>query len=41
VEVSLRGHDRWIKSVSFSPDGSKLASAGYDKKINIWNHNLN
>ena len=32
----LRGHNDEIKSLSFSPDGTKLASAGCDRVVHIW-----
>lgn len=32
----LQGHESDVYRVSFSPDGKKLASASWDKKIKIW-----
>ncbi len=32
----LIGHKLWITKVAFSPDGTRLASAGLDRKIKIW-----
>ncbi|MEQ8999796.1 MAG: tetratricopeptide repeat protein [Coleofasciculus sp. B1-GNL1-01] len=32
----LEGHDSWISSVSFSPDGKTLASGSYDNTIKLW-----
>jgi WD40 repeat protein len=33
----LQGHDDWVMSVSFSPDGKVLASGSGDKSIKLWN----
>ena len=32
----LRGHNYWINSVTFSPDGSKIISGSGDEKIRAW-----
>src|SRR4030095_5640491 len=32
----LRGHDDVVFSVSFSPDGKKLASASFDHTLSLW-----
>ncbi len=34
---SLSGHDARINDLQFSPDNSRLASASYDGKIQLWN----
>jgi len=32
----LQGHGDWIRSVAFSPDGSKIISGSDDKTIRVW-----
>ena len=32
----LRGHDRWIYAIAFSPDGKWLATGGWDRAIRLW-----
>jgi WD40 repeat protein len=32
---TLRGHSSWVSSVSFSPDGTKVAS-GTRRKLKLW-----
>ena len=32
----LEGHNQWIGSVTFSPDGSRLLSASMDGDIRLW-----
>jgi WD40 repeat protein len=32
----LSGHSAWVTSFSWSPDGTRLASASHDKTIKVW-----
>jgi WD40 repeat protein len=34
---TLRGHDKPVQSVAFSPDGSQIASGSLDQTVRIWN----
>jgi len=34
--LTLKGHTFWIGSVSFSPDGQRLASASFDSTVKVW-----
>lgn len=34
--LTLRGHTNWIKSVTFSPNGTQIASASWDKSVRVW-----
>jgi WD40 repeat protein len=36
--LTLRGHvpDRWINAVLWSPDGTRLASGGWDQTVKVW-----
>ncbi len=34
--AQMQGHDDAVKYVTFSPDGTRLISSGYDKSIIIW-----
>ena len=34
--LELKGHDRWVYTVAFHPDGKQLASGGWDQSIKIW-----
>ncbi len=32
----LRGHERWVAAVQFSPDGKRLVSGGEDESVKVW-----
>ena len=36
-QSTLSGHSRIVNSVSWSPDGTKLASGSEDKTVKVWN----
>lgn len=38
LRFELKGHDKGISSVKFSPDGTRIATASADSTIRIWNH---
>ena len=32
----FRGHERLVRSVSYSPDGTRIVSGSYDKTLRVW-----
>ena len=37
--TTFRGHDSWVRSVVFSPDGKSVFSASHDNKVKRWSVN--
>ncbi|MBL9008082.1 MAG: CHAT domain-containing protein [Myxococcales bacterium] len=37
AEVVLRGHEDFVRSVAFSPDGKKIVTGSFDHTARVWN----
>jgi WD40 repeat protein len=36
LSEKMNAHSKWIMSVAFSPDGTKIVSGSDDKTIKVW-----
>src|SRR5262249_7460434 len=36
IVMSLTGHDDWVRQVAVSPDGTLLATCGWDGRVMLW-----
>ena len=36
LSEKVNAHSDWIRSVAFSPDGTKIVSGSYDQTIKVW-----
>ena len=36
LSEKTKAHRDWIRSVAFSPDGTKIVSGSDDKRIKVW-----
>lgn len=34
--IALRGHEDWVQSASFSPDGARIVTASNDRTARLW-----
>jgi WD40 repeat protein len=32
----LKGHDAWVNTAAFSPDGQRVVTASLDKRARVW-----
>ena len=33
---TFRAHESWARSVAFSPDGRRLVTGGWDRRVRVW-----
>ena len=36
LSEKTNAHSHWVRSVAFSPDGTKIVSGSFDKTIKVW-----
>ena len=36
IKLTLTGHNNWVYSVAYSPDGQRIVTASWDKTAKVW-----